>query len=72
MTNRPKRPRDANQLAKLIVDLATGEASEHTRPEKVASRQRAGQVGGKARAEKLSTDQRSAIGKKAAEARWKG
>ena len=28
MTDGPKRPRDANQLAKLIVDLATGEASE--------------------------------------------
>jgi len=23
---KPKRPRDANQLAKLITDLATGEA----------------------------------------------
>lgn len=30
MTDQPKRPRDANQLAKLIVDLATGEASEAT------------------------------------------
>ena len=28
MTDRPKRPRDANQLAKLIVDLATGEVAK--------------------------------------------
>jgi hypothetical protein len=28
MTKSPKRPRDANQLATMIVDLATGEASE--------------------------------------------
>jgi len=28
MTKRPKRPRDANQLAKSIVDLTTGDAEE--------------------------------------------
>jgi hypothetical protein len=28
MTRTPKRPRDPNQLAKLIVDLATGEKPE--------------------------------------------
>lgn len=29
MTDRPKRSRDANQLAKFIVDMATGEEPEH-------------------------------------------
>lgn len=29
-TKTPRRPRDANQLAKRIVDLATGEATEST------------------------------------------
>jgi hypothetical protein len=28
MTKQPSRPRDANQLAKRIVDLATGAATE--------------------------------------------
>jgi hypothetical protein len=28
MPKHPKRPRDPNQLAKLIVDLATGERTE--------------------------------------------
>jgi hypothetical protein len=28
MTKQPKRPRDANQLAKLIVDIATGKAQD--------------------------------------------
>lgn len=28
MTKRPSRRRDANQLAKMIVDLATGSATE--------------------------------------------
>ena len=30
MTRHSKRPRDANQLAKRIVDLATGAATEDT------------------------------------------
>jgi hypothetical protein len=28
MATRPKRPRDFNQLAKLIVDIAVGETKE--------------------------------------------
>ncbi|MGD9562558.1 MAG: histone H1 [Pyrinomonadaceae bacterium] len=66
----PKRPRDTNQLAKYIVDLSTGEESE---PE-LSPKQKAGQLGGlkggKARADKLSPEERSAIAKKAAGARW--
>jgi hypothetical protein len=31
-TRRPKRPRDPNQLDKLIVDLSTGEAQEASPP----------------------------------------
>lgn len=34
MTDRPKRPRDTNELAKLIVDLAIGEADEAHEREK--------------------------------------
>jgi hypothetical protein len=69
-----KRPRDPNQLAKMIVDIATGEAddtvSESKRhPESV--RGRAGGVrGGFARADALSPRRRSAIAKKAAKTRW--
>jgi hypothetical protein len=29
MTSRKKRPRDAAQLAKLVVDIATGEVEEN-------------------------------------------
>lgn len=68
----PKRPRDTNQLAKIIVDLSTGEETE---PE-LSVKQKAGQLGGlkggKARADKLTAEERSAIAKKAAEKRWKG
>ena len=71
--DKPKRPRDVNQLAKSIVDEATGQAEpvEDTRdPMAVELGRRGGLKGGKARAAKLSSDERIAIAKKAAAARW--
>ena len=69
MTDKPKRPRDANHLAKLIVDVATGEVSDDT-PEKAEAQRQGGLKGGKARADKLSAKERSEIATKAAKARW--
>ena len=68
MTDRPKRPRDANQLAKFIVDVATGEASDLTKNEAKA---RGGRVGAERRASSLTAEQRSRIARDAAAARWK-
>ena len=69
----PKRPRDTNQLAKMIVDISTGGIDEQM-PE-LTLKQKAGQLGGlkggKARADSLSPEVRSAIAKKAAASRWK-
>lgn len=70
-----KRPRDPNQLGKLIVDLATGEAQEPDPnkgkdPAAVALGRKGGLKGGKARAARLTAKQRSESAKKAAEARW--
>lgn len=65
----PKRPRDPNQFAKLIVDIATGEVEEAPR-EAEPKGSKGGQKGGPARAAKLSADKRSEIAKKAAKARW--
>lgn len=72
---KPKRPRDANQLAKSVVDLATGDAEEEAPnkgkdPAAVALGRKGGLKGGKARAESLTPERRSDIAKKAAEARW--
>lgn len=73
----PKRSSrlDLNQLAAAIVAEATGEAEPA--PEQPKKNQAAvelgrlgGNKGGKARAEKLTPEQRSAIAKKAAQARW--
>ena len=73
MTNRPSRPRDANQLAKRIVDLATGSASEERPPELTPAQEFArsgGLKGGAARAEALSPERRAEIARKAAQKRW--
>jgi hypothetical protein len=75
--NTPKRPRDPNQLAKLVVDLATGNAEESPQePAKNPHAQALGRLGGlkggKARAAKLSAKKRKEIAKKAAKARWEG
>lgn len=75
MTDKPKRPRDANQLAKLLVDIATGEQTDPL-PEKVkdpaavALGRKGGLKGGKARADSLTPEKRQEIAKKAADSRW--
>ena len=77
MPDRPrkkKRLRDLNVLPSEIVKIATeGEpAQEFTdkNPHAVALGRLGGKKGGKARAEKLTPEQRKEIAKKAAEARW--
>jgi len=76
MAKKAKRPRDTNELAKNIVDIATGNVqdSQPIDPIKAAAAalgRKGGLKGGKARAEKLSPKKRSEIAKKAAKARWK-
>src|SRR5262245_30169484 len=69
MTKTPKRPRDPAQLAKFIVDVATGDVEE---PQGVApNRAKGGRKGGKARARSLTPQERSEIAQTAAAARWK-
>jgi hypothetical protein len=71
-----KRPRDPNQLGKLIVDLATGETKDkpddvRKDPAAVALGRKGGLKGGKARAAKMTPEQRSAMARHAARQRWK-
>jgi hypothetical protein len=66
---------DLNQLAKRIVDEATGEAPPiEQKPKKNKVAQELGRLGGlkggAARAKKLTAEERSEIAKKAAKARW--
>lgn len=74
MSKHPKRPRDANQLAKMIVDQATGTVSEEKPAPLIPAQEFArsgGLKGGAARREALSPERRAEIAKKAASARWK-
>lgn len=71
MAKHPKRPRDVNQLAKFIVDVATNESMPTVDTPKQARAKKAGAAGGPARARALSTEQRMEIAKVAAAARWK-
>ncbi len=70
-----KRPRDLNQLAKVVVDIASGETEDTVSAQMKAPdaiRGRSGGVkGGKARAAALSPEQRQEIAHAAAQARWK-
>lgn len=69
-TAHPKRPRDPNQLAKFITDIATGDAVDTPPAEKAEGQVKGGKAGGRVRAERLTAEERSAIASKAAKARW--
>jgi hypothetical protein len=73
---KPQRPSDVNQLAKAIIDQATGNTPpalplKQKNPAAVALGKLGGLKGGKARAASLTAEQRREIAKKAALARWK-
>jgi len=74
MTKTPKRPRDLNQWAKRMVDIATGEASDRElTPEERGVDPAAsamGKKGGPARAASMTAERRAEIAKAAAEKRW--
>lgn len=64
----PKRPTDQNELAKRVVELATGEAQDEPMPEIDPAAVKRGE----ARAAKLSPRERKAIAANAARKRWHG
>jgi hypothetical protein len=79
MTDKPlKRPRDPAQLAKLMIDIASGEVEDREPspeeqgkdPAAVQRGHLGGLKGGKARAEKLTPAQRKASALTANRARW--
>lgn len=75
MAKKSKLPKDLNQKAKSIVDIATGqsegtESTEDVKSAAAALGRLGGLKGGPARAKALSAKKRSDIAKKAAAARW--
>lgn len=69
-----KRPRDPAQLAKFIVDVATGEIDDRPpTPEergKDPAASAMGRKGGAARSAKMSPERRKQIARQAAQKRW--
>jgi len=63
-----KRPADVIGCAIMVAKIATGEITENLKES--SGKVRSGQAGSKARAEKLSQKERTAIAKKAASVRW--
>lgn len=73
--SRKRRPADLNSLAASIVADSTDEdkaeaADDGKDPAAVALGRRGGLKGGRARAAKLTAEQRSEIARKAARTRW--
>ncbi len=70
-----KHPTDANELARQIVDEATGDGppfdpDDGKDPAAVALGRKGGLKGGKARAARMTPEERSEAARKAAKARW--
>ena len=66
-----KRRADSRAAAILVAKIATGEIEDKaTDNRKNAAAVALGRLGGKARAEKMSKKQRSAIARMGAKARW--
>lgn len=73
MAKRSKKPADLNRLAAAIVDEATDETPQepvHKNPAAVELGRTGGLKGGKARAAKMTPEQRSEAARKAARVRW--
>ena len=72
MTTRTSKRKDFSQIAFNVVQIATGEAPKpQPLTGKKADSRKGGLAGGKARADKLTPEERSAIARTAAQARWK-
>ena len=80
MTKAPTRPRDLNQWAKRMLDIATGEVEDkepvsqddpNKDPAAVTLGRKGGLKGGRARADSLSSEERKRIAQDAAKKRWR-
>lgn len=74
MSKKPNRPRDPNQLAKRIADIATGDHIDDRSDGKSSASVKSGRLGGlkggKARADSLTPERRQEIARIAALKRW--
>lgn len=77
MSKKPKRPRDTNQLAKFMTDVASGNTElpelmdDGKNPAAVKRGQLGGIKGGRTRADRLTPEQKAEAARLAARARWR-
>lgn len=72
-SSKKETPKDINELAAFVVEQATGEPEEpptEKNAHAVALGRLGGLKGGRARADKLTEEQRKEIARKAAHTRW--
>ena len=69
MPRRSRKRQDVAELARSIVEQATEQPIKN--PAAVALGRLGGKKGGKARAERMTPEQRSESARKAAQARWR-
>ena len=65
-----KRPADVIGNAVRVMQIATGEVEDNQRDPALEHARKGGLKGGKARATKLTKEERTMIARKAAQARW--
>lgn len=70
MAKQSKKPADLNRLAAAIVDHATTEEKPTPESQQVRAGRAGGRKGGKARAERMTPQERSDAARRAAKARW--
>jgi hypothetical protein len=70
MAKRSKKPADLNRLAAAIVGEAIDETPQEPASQQGRARRAGGAKGGRARAERMTPEQRSSAARKAAKARW--
>jgi hypothetical protein len=64
--NGERRPADSIGMSVMVAKIATGEIEDN----KKSNRTKSGKAGAKARAKKLTTEERTEIARKAANTRW--
>ena len=70
MAKRSKKPADLNRLAAAIVDQATNERLPEPESQQAQSGRLGGRKGGKTRAARMTSEERSESARRAAKARW--
>jgi hypothetical protein len=71
MPKRSRKPADLNRLAAAIVEEATDETPQEPESRQAQAGRVGGRKGGKVRAERMTSEQRSNAARHAAKARWR-